>query len=412
MAIPTLVKSQTLNHKKLTAGQRKLLTAIAARRHRRVIWIGAIRQGKTVGLVLGAIASLYWAAAAGRGNGVAILAGHTLGSLQRNCDEYIMELAESWGLPAKRVGGVLPHYLIGDIGRIYLFGASNQYSYRPLRGITAHHAFIDEATICDRGFIEICEDRLSFADSMLVLVSNADSPQHWLKTDWIDNPAPGTLSIESDIYDNPYYSEARRDFLLERDNNTAHYRRMIRNEWSAEDGLVMPIQAQHLTAALPPTKVGHVYMDPGTAGITAALLFVHLGRNRWVVADEYYWQADKQGRLSDEQHLNNLRLKGWTIQRICIDTEDASMVLAARRLGLHPVGPRKAIHEGINVVNDALAMGLIKIHEGCKSLLNELATYRWDAARRTPARSPDHAADCLRYGCMEKFGGNRATLLA
>ena len=76
---------------------------------------------------------------------------------------------------------------------------------------------------------------------------------------------------------------------------------MLGNIWAAAGGLVYPFDMSH-TVDEPFDPAGVVAADAGTAGVTAATLFTKRG-DGLMIADEYYHEADKEGVLTDVQHI-------------------------------------------------------------------------------------------------------------
>ena len=216
--------------------------------------------------------------------------------------------------------------------------------------------------------------------------------------------------MESGFSENHHYSDERRAQLLDLNAHTANFQRAIHNLWVAADGLVYAVRKEHVVDGVAGSLSGNVYLDPGTAGVTAALLFTRQPYG-WLVADEYYWEGDRKGRLTDKEHLLAITRK-WNIQRLRIDPAGASMRAQANEMGLLPRYAKNDFEPGVQVVNNVLHSGKVKIHEQCGNLLNELYGLVWNVAETKPANGlPDHAADCLRYGCLELFPNERSQIL-
>ena len=386
--------------------QRELLRAVRAGDHDLLIWIGAIRAGKGVGSAV----ALIDAAIRNAMNGADIrqnqfvVGGATQSSFLRNNEGYLFAAAQLAGLQWAYRGsakGLGAHLELGPgIARFFVFGGENSRSFYPVRGLTLRGAWLDEVTLMDDLFFTTCIERFSFDDAFMIATSNAGSPLHWLKTDWIDNAPETTLNLQSSFDENRYYSDVRRERLRALDPNTPNYRRALLNEWAPDSGLIIPIPPDALTDEEYEPR-GDVYLDPGTAGTTAALLFVRRSYG-WLVADEYYHIGDRQGRLTDEAHLDVLQSR-WRINRLVIDPAGASMRQAAAARGLAPRYANNEFEAGIQVVNNALHRGVVKIAPRCRELQMECASYKWNERERMPEVGPDHLADCLRYGAIDKF---------
>ena len=97
---------------------------------------------------------------------------------------------------------------------------------------------------------------------------------------------------------------------------------------------------------------------------------------------------------------------------LVIDPAAASMRAQAAEMGLAPRYARNELDAGIQVVNNVLHQGKVKIARQCRNLLDELYGLVWNTAESKPAVGlPDHAADALRYGCYNLYPTERAFLL-
>ena len=392
--------------------QREALRAVRGGKHDTIIWIAPIRQGKGVG---GGVAMID-AAIRNAMNGANIrqnqfvLAGATQSSFLRNNEGYLYEAARMAGLDWRYRGsskGLGAHMELGpDIARYFIFGGDNARSYQPVRGLTLRGAWVDEATLINEEFFQTIIDRFSYDDAFMLATSNAGQPLHWLKVNWIDNAPETTYIIQpgaEGFDENVYYSDVRRERLKALDPHTPHYKRHLRNEWAADAGLIIPIPDTAITdEGWTNEGNGTVVLDPGTAGTTAALLMLPTSYG-WLVVDEYYHIGDRDGRRTDEQHLDAIQVKFGEFQRLVIDPAGASMRASATNRALAPSLANNDFEMGIQVVNNVLYQGKLRVHERCRNLRMECATYRWNERERMPEVGPDHLADCLRYGAVDKF---------
>ena len=389
--------------------QRRLLAAVRSGLYDVLIWVGSIRGGKGVGSAVAMIDAAVRACRAGVGveQNNYILAGVTQSSFGSNNGAYLYEAAKRWGLDWRfrgSGGNLRSHYELGPgVARFYVAGAKEKTAYETIRGLTARAAWIDEATLIDEHFFQTTFERCSYGDSFIIATSNTGTPHSWLKTVWIDGAPDTTLSLGSDFYENSYYDDARRKRLLAMDPRSANYKRAILNMWVPEEGLVYPIESRSIvkTADVPPR--GTIVVDPGVGSITAALLFAETGPGEWLALDEYYYDGDKLGRLTDEQHLSRILAKGWQPNRIVIDPSGAAFRQVCLARGLTPSYAKNELDIGVQITNNALYAGKLRIHERCQNLLSEAAGLYWNERLSMPEVGPDHALDCLRYGAHDKF---------
>lgn len=372
-------------------------------------WVAPIRGGKSVAGAIGMVDRAVRDWYNDVGNGTYIVAGATSSSFARNNEEYLQTAADMYGLPFTYRGTSKPHYDFG-LFKFYIFGGENKRSFYTLRGLTATAAWIDEATLVDEHFVETAIERCSFDNSQVVLTTNADKPTHWLKRNYIDNPSDKFRLITTDFFENVHYSDVRRQDLLSLNPNTVNYKRAIQNMWAGEEGLIMPITADHLSDETY-HPAGDVYLDPGTASVCAAILVTQTEYG-WLIADEYYWLGDKMGRRTDEEHLNAIK-DMWQIRKLVIDPAGASMRASATKMGYAPLYAYNDFEEGVQVVNNAMYAGKIKIHKQCYNLQQEASSYMWNTGLSSPVTgAPDHLQDLRRYMAMDKCPGFSTIVLA
>ena len=407
--------------KELNPSQRKAINLLAERKYPRVLWTGAIRSGKGCGAAAALMHLVSLRTSEGDRSQSYIVAGATAGSFVRNNESYLLDAANAFGFDMKPVGGLKPGYqvlLAGlPVARFYLFGGDNKRSYLPVRGVTAQTAWIDESTLCHQSFVTTCEERLSAADSCMLLTHNADTPNHWLKREWMDPPPltsphramwEKTRFIESAFDENRHYPQERRQELLNQNPNTGNYRRAIGNLWASAEGLVFDIPDKAIVDYMC-GRIGEVFVDPGVGSVCAALLAVRQKDGTICVASEYYHDREKLGALTDAEHLSSI-IRKWEAIRLVVDPSGANMRSVSRKQGIPTRYGKNDFDQGVKAVNDALWRGDLTIHKDCINLLTEASGYQWSDTSERPVYGPDHALDCLRYLAMHYWPPKSAIL--
>ena len=87
------------------------------------------------------------------------------------------------------------------------------------------------------------------------------------------------------------------------------------------------------------------------------------------------------------------------------------MKASAAKSGMYPLNAQNDFDRGVQIANNALYSGRVKIHKNCVNLLNEAGSYRWNPQESRPTTGPDHAIDTFRYGCYWKFPNYRTEFL-
>ena len=370
---------------------------------RDVCCIGTARAGKGVAAVKSMVLRSQMHREMGIGSGDYLLIAQSVGAIHRNSKSYFADICRQLGYKFRTRGNPDPHFDVNG-ARFFTFGGANTDAASKMQGITAMDAWIDEATLVREDVYEACTYRLSFTDSRILLTSNAGSPFSWVKTTFIDNPRPEVLGLEAFADENFHYSQERWGYI-KRTNapSSAMYKRMVQNVWAPNGGVIYPIDLTHVVEeAFEP--FGRVFLDAGTAGVTAALLYTER-KDGWLVADEYYHDANKEGQLTDGQHIEAIIRKGWEPISWDVDPAAASFKAELRRRGQGIRNALNAVLEGIQSGLNALFSGQIRINRWrCPQLLRELAGLIWNPMTDKPQEGlPDHAADAFRYGNRRLF---------
>ena len=69
-----------------------------------------------------------------------------------------------------------------------VIGAKDEGSERYIRGLTVGVALCDEVSLMPQSFFQMLLSRMSPEGARLYGTTNPDSPYHWLKTEYLDNP--------------------------------------------------------------------------------------------------------------------------------------------------------------------------------------------------------------------------------
>ena len=364
---------------------------------KRLIWVGSVRGGKTVGMVHAHIVMGILDRIHGWGNGTYILGGASVESIRRNQDEYWHDVAAQYGIPCRFVGGRSSYYELHGIGRYHLFGGKNITGVARVRGLTATRAWLDEASDLHPLFIDQCRLRLSFPTSTFALSTNTSNPWNPVYVDYVEDPTPGTRVLNSDHTENTKLDDETRAELYSGDPRSSSYRRNVLNEWVPDEGQVFPVGPDNIVGKVA-RRDGVVGMDAAASGITFAVLFTPDAAGNYIATDEYVHDGVKQGLIDEEEHLRRILNKGWTVRALVPDPSAAMLIAKARRMGFKVIPGKNDVDYGIRAVNSALASGRLLISDQCTQLLRAIAGYAWNSTLDAPAKDGhDHGPDSMRY---------------
>ena len=399
--------------------QKQLLRLFKQKELRRInILHGSVRSGKTwISLVLWA----FWMLTMPE-DAAYLMVAKTLTSLRRNCLDLLETLVGksnfSYSLAAKQA------VLFGRT--VYLEGVNDARAESKIRGMTLQGAYCDELTLFTQDFFTMLLSRLSMPEAKLFGTTNPDSPNHWLKSEYLDRSQELDLMEMRFTIDDNEFLDPEYVRQLKREYTGVFYERFILGNWVIAEGLVYSMfsEKEHVVHVLPeccahPEKgQGEYYIsvDYGTKNPFSAGLWCVSGGGATRIAEYYYDGRKSKKPRTDEEHYAALEklirhevwnsgrrtVESYPIQCVVIDPSAASMIECIRRHGSFSVRAAKNdVIPGIGVTGSLLAAGKLKIHADCKDCIREFGIYSWDEKAKGDQviKENDHAMDDTRYFC-------------
>ena len=386
-----------------TEKQKELLRAFKGKQLKRInILHGSVRSGKTwISLVLWA----FWVLASPEDKNYLMVA-KTLTSLKRNCLDLLEALVgkNNFTYSTAQKEGTL-------FGRkIYLEGVNDARAESKIRGMTLQGAYCDELTLFTEDFFSMLLSRLSEPNAKLFGTTNPDSPNHWIKTNYIDRQDELDLFIMQFLIEDNSFLDAEYVEQLKKEYVGVFYNRFILGQWVIAEGLVYPMfdKKRHVIDECPEPQGEYfeyyISIDYGTINPCSMGLW-RLERERSIRVQEVYFDSKKKKRqATDEEYYTMLEeLAGdKLINCVVVDPSAASFIETIRRHGKFSV--RKAnndVLDGIRVTGTLLQNDKIFIHSSCENSIREFGVYRWDekATDDKVIKEFDHAMDDVRYMC-------------
>ncbi len=388
-------------YNKLTNRQNEFINLAKGGLRRINILHGSVRSGKTwISLVLWCV----WVRNMPK-DGDYIMTAKTLSTLKRNCLDLLERLAGrnnfQYSLTKKEAT------LYGR--RIYLEGVSDSTAESKIRGMTLCGAYCDELTLFTEEFFSMLLSRLSEPNAKLFATTNPDSPNHWLKVNYIDRCNElDILFQEFRIEDNTFLDKAYVE-ALKKEYTGVFYRRFILGEWCNAEGIVYPMfdEKKHVLDEIP-TCDGYceyyISIDYGTSNPCSMGLW-RLEEARAIRLREIYYDSKRrQKQLTDEEYYGYLEslAEGFDIKCVIIDPSAASFIATIRRHGRFAV--RKAnnsVLDGIRITGTLLQNEKLFFGRNCLDSIREFTIYSWDseASEDKVIKEFDHAMDDIRYFC-------------
>ena len=331
-----------------------------------------------------------------------LMCGNTLSTLKRNCLSVLLDLVgqNNFWYSINRKEGIL-------FGRkVYLEGASDETSEHKIRGMTLSGAYCDEITLFPQSFVSMLLTRLSTPNAKLYATCNPDSPNHYIKTEYIDAKGLDCATWTFALRDNTFLTE---EFLesMEKEFKGVFYRRFILGEWCKAEGLVYPMYENTVPTKDRPYTQYVVSMDYGIMNPTAMLLW-GLCDNVWYLVKEYYYSGRETNvQKTDEQYYTELeKLAGdLPVSEVIIDPSAASFIALCRQKGRFFVRKAaNAVLEGIQNTALCIARKDVLVNDCCKNTIREFSLYSWDEKKEKDEviKENDHAMDAFRYFVQTK----------
>lgn len=356
---------------------------------------GSVSSGKTwVSLVLWG----FWVATMPTDK-LYLMCGKSLTTLKRNC---LIPLEELFGRSNFQFStSAKEAYLFGR--RILLEGANDARSESKIRGLTLQGAYCDELTLFPKDFFVMLLSRLRVPGAKLIATTNPDSPEHWLKKEYIDRRTELDMLVVRFLLDDNTTLDPQYVTAVKAEYTGVFYNRFILGEWCLAEGIVYPQfdRTQHVRQLDSPQGKWYISVDYGTLNAFSAGLWCYDGKQAYRAAEWYYSGREQRRQLTNAQYLKHIQAlaEGKKIESVIVDPSAASFITELRQAGLTVRKGRNDVVDGIRRVSTALQQGKLLFSPDCRDCIREFSLYRWDekAAEDRPIKENDHAMDDVRY---------------
>lgn len=352
---------------------------------------GSIRSGKTIACICSFLMFVFLHF---KGENF-IIAGKTIGALKRNVIKPMLQILESWGIGYNynRSG----NYIQVAGHTFYLFGANNEASQDSLQGLTAAGAYADEAALFPESFAEQMLGRCSVKGSKVFLNCNPESPNHYIKKEFIDKADDKNICRLHFTLDDNLTLDHSTVERYHRMYTGVFYERFIKGLWVAAEGLVYKEFADNLTT--------YVVDDDYVAGkdIAFATIGVDFGGNKSahsftltgytkglgevITLDEWHCSD----RLSPEQLSDKFcdfaqrSKERYNVYEAYCDSAEQVLIrgieVAAARRGIAieiKNAIKGAINDRIAFYNSLIASKRWHVHKSCKKTIDAFCTAVYD----------------------------------
>ena len=328
-----------------------------------------------------------------------LMCGKSLTTLKRNC---LIPLEELFGRSNFQFStSAKEAYLFGR--RILLEGANDARSESKIRGLTLQGAYCDELTLFPRDFFVMLLSRLRVPGAKLIATTNPDSPEHWLKKEYIDRRAELDMLVVRFLLDDNTTLDPQYVTAVKAEYTGVFYNRFILGEWCLAEGIVYPQfdRTQHVRQLDSPQGKWYISVDYGTLNAFSAGLWCYDGKQAYRAAEWYYSGRAQRRQLTNTQYLKHIQALagGRNIAAVVVDPSAASFITELRQAGFTVRKGKNDVVDGIRRVSTALQQRKLLFSPACQGCIREFSLYRWDekAAEDRPIKENDHAMDDVRY---------------
>lgn len=277
---------------------------------------------------------------------------------------------------------------------------------RSIRGMTSYGAYVNEASLANKEVFDEIVKRCSGLGARIMLDTNPDHPNHWLKTDYIDK-ADGERIISNHftLFDNDFLNQRYVENLLAATPSGMFTERGIYGRWVSGEGAVytdFKPEVHFIDKA--PNNIVHYFcgVDWGYDHYGVIVLCGRLRDGRVVMLREYakqYKEIDWWVAVAKQLQQEF----GERLPFYC-DSARSEHVARFKREGLHAHYAHKSILAGIEQVAKLFKQEqLFVVDEIAEQFKNEIYQYVWNERTGKPIKKHDDVLDALRYAIYSEY---------
>jgi PBSX family phage terminase large subunit len=361
------------------------------------IWNGAVSSGKTYTTLFKFVDFCITGPP-----GEILLVGKTERTLERNVIDPLIKI---FGRGIRKVGSNL--FVFGR--RCYIVGANDERAEQKIRGISLVCAYCDELTLFPESFWQMLITRLRLKDAALIGTTNPDSPAHYLKESFMENPGnKDKLNIWfSTMDDNPYLEPGYvADMKSAYPESSLWYKRYILGLWVAAEGVVYDMwdPAKHVKDKTDLQGWSwYIGIDYGTNN-PCVFLMIGVHNKEAYCAGEYYYDSSKtQKQKTDAEYADDLvKFIGKVKCQVILDPSALSFKVELRKRGVTVRDADNSVLDGIRTTARLITGGQYHVNKCCVNHIKEFSSYVWDERSQKlgedrPMKANDHSMDACRY---------------
>ena len=318
-----------------------------------------------------------------------ILAGVTLTTIYQN---VLKELTNKYAIKFK-----FDRYNNFQLFGVYVVqvGHGTIAGLGKIRGMTAYGAYINEGSLSNEEVFDEIKSRCSGFGARILVDTNPDNPEHWLKKDYIDNKDKSILSYNFTIFDNNFLNDRYRDNIIATTPTGMFTDRNIYGKWVSGDGVIYQDfdARKHYVKGIPSD------FDEYVAGVDWGYshygVIVVLG-----IKDGIYYLIKEIAEQFKEidwwvEQAQGVKEQYKAVTFYC-DSARPEYVARFAEEGLEVYNANKEVLSGIETVAKMFKANRFFICDDVKRFREEIYSYIWDKQDK-PKKENDDVMDGIRY---------------
>ena len=340
-----------------------------------------------------------------------ILAGYSSGTIYNN---IISELENTFGIEVKydRRG----HFQLFGVEVVPAYTGSSR-GIGGIRGMTSYGAYINEASLATHGVFQEIIQRCSKDGARIIADTNPENPNHWLKTDYIDNhdPAARIKSFHFTLDDNTFLSDDYVQALKAATPSGMFYDRSILGLWVTSDGIVYRDFDQRTMIInqeqLPDDLLIYCGVDWGFEHKGVITVWGDDDDGNIYMLDEHtsqYKYIDYWVRVAkDIQKRYGYNINFW------VDSARPDNVSEFQRNDINAINADKSRMAGVERVAEFMKLGkFFVVDSAIDQFTSEIYQYVWDENTGEPKKENDDVMDSMRYAIFNEHKDNDIEFLS
>lgn len=275
------------------------------------------------------------------------------------------------------------------------------------RGFTAYGAYINEASLANETVFKEIISRCSGEGARIVWDSNPDSPNHWLKTDYIDSKDDMIIDFHFELDDNTFLNERYKNSIKAATPSGKFYDRDILGLWTVAEGAIYADYDKniHEVDTLPPMVKYFAGVDWGYEHYGSIVIIGEDSQGNYYLVDgiaEQYKVIDWWVSRAKKFQSKYGDITFWA------DSARPEHVARFNDEDISTVNANKSVVAGIETIAKLFKKRKLFIKRGViPRFFDEIYQYKWkpNSTKDEPLKEYDDVLDALRYAIYSKVTG-------